>query len=49
MDDKNAKDLFLAASQYCTFIENISGFSQEEIVDYLLKISPFALFEGEPD
>ena len=40
MDDKNAKDLFLVASQYCTFIENISGFSREEIVDYLLKISP---------
>jgi len=40
MDDKNAKDLFLVASQYCTFIENISSFSQEDILDYLLKITP---------
>lgn len=40
MEDKNTKDLFLVASQYCTFIENITTFSQEEIVGYLLKISP---------
>ena len=40
MDDKNTKDLFLVASQYCTFIENSSAFSQEEILDYLLKITP---------
>ena len=40
MDDKNAKDLFLVASQYCMFIENISSFSQEDILDYLLKITP---------
>ena len=40
MDDKNTKDLFLVASQYCTFIENISSFSQEDILDYLLKITP---------
>jgi len=40
MDDRNAKDLFLVASQYCIFIENISSFSQEDILDYLLKITP---------
>ena len=40
MDDKNTKDLFLVASQYCTFIENIAAFSQEDILDYLLKITP---------
>jgi len=40
VDDKNTKDLFLVASQYCTFIENISSFSQEDILDYLLKIEP---------
>ena len=33
-------ELFLVASQYCTFIENIASFSQEDILDYLLKITP---------
>ncbi|MCL2131004.1 MAG: DUF5063 domain-containing protein [Lentimicrobiaceae bacterium] len=40
MDDKNTKDLFLVASQYCTFIENIASFSEEDVLDYLLKITP---------
>ena len=40
MTDTNAKDLFLVASQYCTFIENVPGFLQEDILDYLLKITP---------
>ena len=40
MEDKNTKDLFLVASQYCTFIENIAAFSAEDILEYLLKITP---------
>jgi hypothetical protein len=40
MEDKNTKDLFLVASQYCTFVENISSFSEEDILGYLLKITP---------
>ena len=40
MDDKNINDLFLVASQYCTFIENSSSFSDEDILDYLQKITP---------
>ena len=46
MDDKNIKDFFLVASQYCTFIENISSFSQEDILDYLLKITPLVYLKS---
>jgi len=46
MDDKNTKDLFLVASQYCTFIENISAFSQEDVLDYLLKITSLLYLKG---
>jgi len=46
MDEKNAKDLYLVVSQYCTFIENVSSFSQEDILDYLLKITPLVYLKS---
>jgi hypothetical protein len=39
-DVKIAKDLFLAASQYCTFAENIQAFDPEHVQTYLAKILP---------
>ena len=46
MDDKNVKDLYLVVSQYCTFIENVSDFSQEDTLDYLLKITPLVYLKS---
>ena len=46
VEAKNTKELFLVASQFCTFIENIQSFEKEQIIDYLLKISPLMYLKG---
>ena len=46
VEAKNTKELFLVASQFCTFIENIQTFEKEQIIDYLLKISPLMYLKG---
>lgn len=46
VEAKNTKELFLVASQFCTFIDNIQTFDKEQIVDYLLKISPLMYLKG---
>ena len=43
---KNTKELFLVASQFCTFIENVQSFEKDQIVDYLLKITPLMYLKG---
>ncbi|MDR1793360.1 MAG: DUF5063 domain-containing protein [Bacteroidales bacterium] len=39
-DLKEGKELFLVASQYCKFIENIKDFQKTQILSYLNKILP---------
>jgi len=46
IEEKNSKELFLVASQYCTFIDNIHTFEKEQIIDYLLKITPLMYLKG---
>jgi hypothetical protein len=46
IEEKNAKELYLVASQFCTFIENIHTFEQDQILDYLLKITPLMYLKG---
>ncbi len=46
VEAKNTKELFLVASQFCTFIDNIQTFEKDQIVDYLLKISPLMYLKG---
>jgi hypothetical protein len=46
VEAKNTKELFLVASQFCTFIENIQTFEKDQAVDYLLKISPLMYLKG---
>ena len=46
IEAKNTKELFLIASQYCTFIDNINTFDREQIIDYLLKITPLMYLKG---
>ena len=46
IEKKNTKELFLVASQYCTFIDNIHTFEKEQIIDYLLKITPLIYLKG---
>ena len=42
MNEKIAADLYVAASQYCTFIEHGADFDKEQILDYMLKILTMA-------
>lgn len=46
VEGKNTKELFLVASQFCTFIENVQTFEKGQIIDYLLKISPLMYLKG---
>ena len=46
LEAKNTKELLLVASQFCTFIDNIQTFEKDQIVDYLLKISPLMYLKG---
>jgi hypothetical protein len=46
VEAKNTKELYLIASQYCTFMEHIHTFEQNQIIDYLLKIMPLMYLKG---
>ena len=46
MNEKIAADLYVAASQYCTFIEHGADFDKEQILDYMLKILPLLYIKG---
>ena len=46
VEAKNTKELFLVASQYCTFIDNVHTFEKDQIMDYLLKITPLMYLKG---
>ena len=46
IEGKNTKELFLVASQYCTFIDNIHTFEKDQILDYLIKITPLMYIKG---
>ncbi len=46
IEAKNTKELYLVASQFCTFMENIHTFEQNQIIDYLLKIIPLMYLKG---
>ena len=46
MNEKIAADLYVAATQYCTFLEHVADFSQEQIFDYLLKVLPLVYIKG---
>jgi hypothetical protein len=46
IEAKNIKELYLVASQFCTFMEHIHTFTQDQIIDYLLKITPLMYLKG---
>ena len=46
IEAKNTKELYLVASQFCTFMENIQTFEMDNIIDYLLKIFPLMYLKG---
>ncbi|MDR2409407.1 MAG: DUF5063 domain-containing protein [Bacteroidales bacterium] len=46
VEAKNTKELYMIASQFCTFMEHIHTFEQYQIIDYLLKITPLMYLKG---
>jgi hypothetical protein len=46
IEAKNIKELYLVASQFCTFMEHIHTFEQNQMIDFLLKITPLMYIKG---
>ncbi|HOF15638.1 MAG TPA: DUF5063 domain-containing protein [Bacteroidales bacterium] len=46
IESQNTKDLHLVASQFCTFIEKIQPFQQQDAMEYLIKIIPLLYIKG---
>ena len=46
MNEKIAADLYVAATQYCTFVEHGAEFDKGQILDYMLKILPLLYIKG---
>ncbi|MDR1180791.1 MAG: DUF5063 domain-containing protein [Bacteroidales bacterium] len=46
IETKNTRELYLVATQFCTFMENIHTFEPRQIIDYLLKIMPLMYLKG---
>lgn len=46
MGEKIAVDIYVAATQFCTFMEHIENFEVAQILDYMLKIMPLLYIKG---
>ncbi len=46
IESQNTKDLLLVATQFCTFIEKIQPFQQQDAMEYLTKIIPLLYIKG---
>lgn len=46
IESSNTKDLYMVATQFCTFIEKIQPFQPQDALEYLLKITPLLYIKG---
>ena len=46
IESPNTKDLVLVATQFCTFIEKITPFQQQDAMEYVVKIMPLLYIKG---
>lgn len=46
LGEKIAVDVYVAAAQFCTFMEHIEEFELSQILDYMLKIMPLLYIKG---
>ncbi len=46
IESPNTKDLYMVATQFCTFIEKIQPFQPQDALEYLLKIIPLLYIKG---